>query len=129
MKDQNEYSVYSVFDLEKHKQTFVHYLEVMINGNGEIRYAVPSHQESAIASACRKLGVTRQELDEMTPKEYYFDWLTWLLMQCGEMAVWEEHYECPAPTKAQYAALRRLKLAGVYKGPLPRMEMTTKCDR
>ena len=75
-----DYDVYSEFDLQQHKEHFVNDLEVMIDSDGAVHYAVPSHQEYAIAEACRKLGVTRQELSDMTPKEYYFDWLTWLLL-------------------------------------------------
>ena len=93
----------------------------MVDPDGAVHYAVPSHQEYAIAEACRKLGVTRQELSDMTPKEYYFDWLTWLLMQCGCMAVWNDWFICPAPTKGQIGTLRKLKMAGVYRGKVPRI--------
>lgn len=115
-----EYGVYSPFDLEKHKEKFVHYLEVMVERDGTVHYAVPSHQEWAIAAACRALGISRDELCARTPQEYYFDWLTWLLAQSGAMAVWESHYECPKPSREQYAVLREMKLAGVYRGPLPK---------
>lgn len=40
------YTVYSEFDIEHHKKTFIHYLEVVIDGNGKIMYAVPSHQKN-----------------------------------------------------------------------------------
>jgi len=114
-----EYDVYCEFDLQKHKKKYINYLEVMIDEDGTIYYAVPSHQEWAINMACAKLHVNREKLDAMTPEEYYFDWLNWLLMQCGAMAVWNNMFECPNPTRAQYNALRRLKMAGVYHGPLP----------
>lgn len=113
-----KYDVYSEFDLEQHKKHFVNYLEVMIDEDGKVHYAVPSHQEWAIAEACKRLGVTRQELSDMTPPEFYFDWLNWLLMQCKSVAVWEDFYMAPMVNKRQYAALRRLKMDGVYKGKL-----------
>jgi len=113
-----KYDVYSEFDLEQHKKHFVHYLEVMIDEDGKVHYAIPSHQEWAIAKACEKLGVTRKELSDMTPKEFCFDWLNWLLMQCKAVAVWEDFYMAPAVNRKQYAALRGLKLGGVYKGKL-----------
>lgn len=65
------YSVYSDFSVEKHKQTFIHYLEVVIDENGKIMYAVPSHQEKMISLACEKLNVTREELNTICPQEYY----------------------------------------------------------
>lgn len=115
----SKYDVYCDFDLEKHKENYVNYLEVMIDKDGTIMYAVPSHQEKAIAMACEAKNVNRAELEKMCPKEYYFDFLTWLLMQSGAMAVWNQYYQCYNVTREQYASLRRLKLAGVYKGTLP----------
>lgn len=55
-----EYSIYSDFDMECHKNTFTNYLEVVIGENGKIMYAVPSHQEKLIKLACEKLNVTRE---------------------------------------------------------------------
>lgn len=116
---EEKYGVYSAFDLEQHKKHFVHYLEVMIDEDGAVHYAVLSHQEWAIAYACKKLRVTREELSAMTPPEFYFDWLNWLLMQCKAVAVWEDFCIAPIVNRRQYAALRRLKMGGVYKGNLP----------
>lgn len=120
-----EYSVYSEFELEKHKQKYINYLEVMIDRSGKVVYAVPSHQEKAIEMACKELEVSRDALSRMTPPEYYFDWMTWLLRQSGAMAVWNNGYICEEPTKEQYATLRRLKMNGVYKGILPKICHTT----
>jgi len=57
------YDLNSDFDIEQHKKTFIHYLEVVIDGNGKIMYAVPSHQEKLITLAREKLNVTREELN------------------------------------------------------------------
>ena len=116
-----KYGVFSDFNMEQHKKTFIHYLEVMIDADGMVYYAVPSHQEWAISRACEKLGVSREELSAMTPKEFYFDWLTWLLLQTGSMAVWERGYVCDRPTKKQVSALRKLKFNGLYCGPMPKL--------
>ena len=114
----SKYDVHSEFDLKKHKEKYIHYLEVMIDEDGKVHYAVPSHQEWAIREACKKLGMTRDELSEATPKEFYCDWLNWLLSQCGAVAVWERFYE-GKPNKKQKSTLRKLKLGGVYRGKLP----------
>lgn len=71
-----EYDIYSDFDLEQHKKKYVDYLEVLILEDGTVVYAVPSHQEKAIAVACAKLGVCRKELMDMCPPEYYADFMT-----------------------------------------------------
>lgn len=39
-----KYTLYSKFDIDKHAETFINYLEVIIDENGVVHYAVPSHQ-------------------------------------------------------------------------------------
>lgn len=114
-----EYGLHSDFDAERHKQTFVHYLEVVIDRDGRIFYAVPSHQEKMIRVACEHLGVSRQQLYDLCPREYYFEFMGWLSMLTGLMAVWEGCYRVHEPTKKQIAALRRLKMVGLYTGVIP----------
>lgn len=118
---EDKYSIYCNFDIERHKKKYVDYLEVLIETDGQIVYAVPSHQEKAIELACQKLGVNRRELMDMCPKEYYGDFLNWLLMVSGAVAVWNDFCSAPAVTKKQIASFRRLKMAGVYKGAVPTM--------
>ena len=117
--DKSEYNVYSKFDLEKHKATYIDYLEVVVYPDGTVEYAVPSHQEKMIEAACQKLMVSRDELKDMCPIEYYFDYLKWLSMVSGCMIVWTTQCFCAEPTKAQIAAIRRMRMAGVYRGPVP----------
>lgn len=88
------YNLHSDFDIDQHKKTFIHYLEVVIDENRKIMYVVPSHQEKQIALACEKLNVTREELNAMCPKEYYFDLMTWLCKISGSCAVWEKFIRC-----------------------------------
>ena len=107
------YDIYCAFDLEKHKQTYVQYLEVVILEDGTVEYAVPSHQEKLIALACQKKGVSRQELN---------DFLTWLCMQANAVAVWNN--DCCyglSINRKQIGTLRRLKKAGVYGGTIPKI--------
>lgn len=114
------YDVYCAFDLEKHKQTFVRYLEVVILEDGTVEYAVPSHQEKLIALACKKHGVSRDGLNAMCPREYYSDFLTWLCMQADAVAVWNN--ACcygRSINRKQLATMRKLKMAGVYSGAVP----------
>lgn len=121
MSVEKEYDLYCKFDIEKHKKKYVHYLEVIIKEDGEIEYAVPSHQEKAVRIACEKLGVTKSELERMCPEEYYFDYLNWLLMQSNSVAVWEGLFLAPSINRKQIGSLRRLKLAGIYKGIIPQI--------
>ena len=120
--DTMAYDIYCAFDLEKHKQTYVQYLEVVILEDGTVEYAVPSHQEKLIALACQKQGVSRQELSDLCPREYYYDFLTWLCMQANAVAVWNNDCCCGRGiNRKQVATLRRLKMAGVYGGTIPKI--------
>lgn len=116
------YTVYSEFDVELHKKTFIHYLEVVIDENGKIMYAVPSHQEKIIKIACEKLNITRDRLNEMCPEEYYFEFMTWLSRMSGACAVWENQVMGDKFTGEQIKALQMLKNDGLYLGEIPRME-------
>lgn len=118
-----EYGIYSDFNPKLHKQTFIHYLEVIIDENGKIMYAVPSHQEKMIKLACEKLNVTREKLNEMCPEEYYFDFMTWLSKVSGACAVWENQAMGDKFTGEQIKALKMLKNDGLYLGEIPRMEV------
>lgn len=112
------YSINCDFDIEKHKQTYINYLEVLITEDGEIIYAVPSHQEKAEELCCKKLGISKEKLVCMCPEEYYFNYLSWLLTICGAISVWNNFYEAGTKgiNKKQKAKLKLLKLNGLYKG-------------
>ena len=115
--EMDEYDVYCEFDIEKHKKKYINYLEVMIDKDGKVHYAVPSHQEWAIQKACSELKVSRDTLCGMTPPEYYFDWIVWLVRQSNCIAVWENMY-IGEPNRKQRAKLKALKLSGLYKGKI-----------
>ena len=114
-----EYSIYCPFDLEQHKKTYIDYLEVIIAEDGNIMYAVPSHQEKLISLACSRLKVSRDELAARCPRSMYFDYMGYLCGEARAMAVWNDRCVAVNPTSKQIAALRRLKLAGVYHGVVP----------
>ena len=113
-------TVYSDFDIEQRSETFIHYLEAVIDENGKIMYAIPSHQEKLISLACEKLNVTREELNAMCPQEYYCDFMDWLCKMSGSCA--ENFIRCDKLTEQQIKALQMLKENGLYLGEIPRME-------
>lgn len=116
----SKYSVYSTFDIEKHKATFIDYLEVLILEDGKVVYAVPSHQMKAEELACERLKIDKQNLINLCPKEYYFDYLKWVLTQAGAVAVWNDFYSTGENglNNKQRATLKKLKMHGLYKGIL-----------
>lgn len=87
-----EYTIYSEFDLQKHKQTFINYLEVIIHEDGSVHYAVPSHQEYLIKYACKQLNCSRDELYDMCPEEYYFNLMEWLCKITKCVSVWSQGF-------------------------------------
>ncbi len=118
-----QYDIHSPFNIRKHKETFINYLEVLILQDGTIEYAVPSHQEKALDLACKKLNKTKREIEDMCPREYYCDYLTWLLGITGSVSVWgnaAEHFIIyKTINKKQIMILRSLKKQGLYKGKIP----------
>ena len=115
-----KYDIYCDFDIEKHKQTYVNYLEVLILADGKIVYAIPSHQMKAQELCCKKLGVSLQELGVMCPKDYYCNYLTWLLNICGAVSVWNDFYRTGelGLNAKQRSKLEQLKLNGLFKGTI-----------
>ena len=113
----SEYSIYSPFDPDKHKETYKNYLEVLSLEDGSVVYAIPSHQEKAMALARERLGVTRELIYDMCPTQYYADFLNWLLSLTNSVSVW--NISCWSINKKQAATLRMLKTKGLYKGPIP----------
>lgn len=116
---EERYGLHSEFDIEKHKAAFTNYLEVVIDADGKVMYAVPSHQEKLIAMACQQLASTRDELKNMCPRKYYGDFMRWLCLLTGAMPVWNDYCEYGNPSVKQIAALRKLKMAGLYRGFIP----------
>lgn len=112
------YSIYSKFNIQKHKETYVNYLEAIILEDGSIEYAIPSHQEYLINLACKIYNITRYELSEKCPKEYYFDFMTWLCMQTNTIAVWNNYIIYNEINEKQLKTLKLLKENDLYKGDI-----------
>lgn len=109
------------FDIELHKQIFIDYLEVMIDTDGIVHYAVPSHQEFLISKTMERNHWTREELKNACPKEMYGRFLEWLISQSGGyIPVWKNFVlNYPLNTK-QVSTLSKLKSAGLFSGMIPK---------
>ncbi|MFB8425113.1 hypothetical protein ACFC4S_24145 [Priestia megaterium] len=115
--DQQQRVLHSPFNIETHKKTFINYLEVVISADGEIMYAVPSHQEKLISIACRKLDINRQALADLCPPQYYGDYMYWLCQVTDCVSVWNGFTVGDANVK-QKEALEVLQAEGLYSGPI-----------
>lgn len=76
------------FDVEVHKETFTNYFEAVARSDGSIEYAVPSHQ-GKLESIMRDAG--RDPISEC-PREFYADYLTWLMRETGCVCLWSNGY-------------------------------------
>lgn len=103
------------FNIDTHKRTFTDYLEVIIDEEGNVHYAVPSHQEWLIQEACKKLNKNVGELMNSIPRTYWCDMLTWLTNVTNCVAVWDISY-VGRLNYAQRSQLELLQLSGLYKG-------------
>ena len=109
--DENEYGVYSEFDIDKHAATFINYLEVIIHPDGKVEYAVPSHQQKLERILKAKVGV--EEFNRLIEEpEAYYDYLVFLCTQTGCCSVWNNFYTCGKQglTNEQKEALRQLQM-------------------
>lgn len=111
------YDLHCDFDVEKHKKTYINYLEVIIMPTGKVSYAVPSHQVKLESIACHKFGVEKEELSNMCPRERWLDYNDWLMEVTGCIMVWTNFYLGKA-NEYQIDKLEELKKAGVYIGDL-----------
>lgn len=109
--------LHSPFNIETHKNHFINYLEVIIRDNGIIEYAIPSHQEKLISVCCEQMGISRQELLKMCPKEYCFDFLSWLCKVSNCVSVWND-FIWGEPNEKQIESLKALKENGIYTGDI-----------
>lgn len=103
------------FDINTHKKHFINYLEVIITEDGKIEYATPSHTEKVIQIACDKLKISREELYDKVPQEYYGDMLAWLNSITGCVEVWTTML-IGKPNEQQLKTLQTLKEEGLYTG-------------
>jgi len=92
-------------------------LEVIIESDGTILYARPSHTEALIRLAMEKHHCTREELNKMCPPEYYTKFIDWLCIQSGGcISVWKDFFIGSSVSAAQMAALESLHSEGLYFG-------------
>lgn len=111
----------SPFSIEQHKRTFTDYLEVMIDVDGVVHYAVPSHQEFLIKKAMERNHWTRTQLEDSCPQEMRGRFLEWLIDQSGGyIPVWQNFVLNYSLNVKQVATLKRLKLAGLFHGKIPK---------
>lgn len=101
------YDVYSTFDIDKHAEHFIDYLEVIIDENGIVHYAVPSHQMFMENIIKRKIGETAFR-DLIMCDDAMYDYRVFLCKQTNCLSVWNRFY-IGSPNNLQFESLKKLK--------------------
>ena len=113
------YNLQSEFNIQEHKKNYYNYLEVIIYPDGLIEYATPSHQEKLLSICKKKLNLTRKEIYDMCPPDYYSDVITWLCQMTGCISVWASHIISGGPlTREQCESLMNLRFHRLYEGEI-----------
>ena len=109
------YDLYSEFDIAEHKKHYFNYLEVIIHPDGSIHYAIPSHQIYLIYYLADQYGETREEFEKRCPREFWADYLRWLVMESKCVSVWSIGYFGLDITDAQRKSLDLLVECGLMQ--------------
>lgn len=107
------------FDIELHKKTFRRYLEVIIDPEGVVHYAVPSHNERLIKYIMNTSGFDRDQIEGMVS-------VLWVagvgtvealceMSKC--ISVWNNFY-IGKPNDKQRETLQKLQDNGLYEGTI-----------
>lgn len=99
------------FNVATHKKTFINYLEVVISPDGVIEYGIPSHIGKLENILMKRLNISREELNNLCPREYWCDYNNWLCKETGYIMVWgiPNSMILGKPNKKQQEALDMLK--------------------
>jgi len=107
------------FSIERHKKTFVNYLEAVIDVNGIVHYAIPSHERALCNMICMKKGLTLDQLIELAKASGgLYDWINWLMDESECICVYTQGYAYPRhtiPSPEQKKTLSELIEAGLVK--------------
>lgn len=107
MKKKEHYDIYSKFDIDKHAEVFLNYLEVVIDENGIVYYAVPSHIIFLETLLKRRIGDVAFRSESMC-QEAFLDYSGWLCKQTKCIMVWNNFY-IGRPNFRQLEVLKKLK--------------------
>ena len=103
------------FDFETHKKNFVDYLEIMIDPQGTIHYAIPSHIQYLMTEYMNQYNYSSEnEAWKSIPEEYSFDAIGYLTDKTGYVAVWNNFY-VGKPNKYQKQAILKLIQYDLFK--------------
>ena len=97
--------LHSKFDVEVHSKHFINYCEVIVLPNGEVEYAVPSHERKAIEIFKRKFNLSDEDLNNLS-KELSIEYIC---EKCNLIMLWCDYAFTPIKiTQEQVNTLNEL---------------------
>lgn len=118
--DEIEKTLSEPFSVETHKRVFTDYLEVVIDRDGVVHYAVPSHQEKILQIMMKELNMGREEvikyLNQLELDAPTKDWYYILTSASGCVMVWTHFKSSGMSNDKQKETLRLLQKEGLYYG-------------
>ena len=112
------YDIYSKFDIKKHAETFINYLEVCIDPKGNVYYALPSHTMFLENIIKKEIGQIKfKELIDSL--DLWCDYHKFLCTYTGYCSVWNNFYQVGEKglTKEQKCVLEKLQKTYYTKIP------------
>ena len=114
--------LHSPFDAKTHKETFIDYLEVVIDSEGVIHYAVPSHNGFMEMQLLKLRGIEfdyfnyYDKVSDLCPENRYADYFEWLCEETGCIPVWglPRSVYLGKPNEKQLASIEMLKKEGLF---------------
>lgn len=105
------------FDIELHKKTFRKYLEVIIDPEGVVHYAVPSHNERLITYIMDTSDFDRDQIEGMVNvlRVDYGSTVETLCEMSKCISVWNDFY-IGKPNDKQRETLQKLKDNELFMG-------------
>lgn len=106
------------FSIDRHKKTFVNYMEAIIDSDGVVEYAVPSHERKLISIILKQNpDMCMKDVEDEAVKQIAVEgWCEWLMRKSKCICVYTRGYMTPKNfkmTELQYNKLKELIDAGL----------------
>ena len=98
------------FSIERHKKTFINYMEAIIDSDGVVYYAIPSHERKLIKLILEQNpGMSIKDIENEAEKIAGLDgWAEYLMRKSGCICIYTNGYTTPQHYQMSDAQKRKL---------------------
>ena len=106
------------FSIERHKKTFINYMEAIIDSDGVVYYAIPSHERKLMEIVLKQNPeMCMKDLENEAEKNAYLDgWAEYLMRKSGCICIYTKGYM--TPRNYQMSDAQKQKLGELIKAQL-----------